>query len=167
MVYSNYENALERNDLFWLLPFAGAVGSSVYYDRQAMDKFGRDRRQIEFGRNVSGAGSPYVMLGTAGSFYVSAALLHNQHLRETGVLGGEAVVDSLLLAEGLKLATNRDRPTQGNGNGDFWPHGTKSYNLDSSMPSSHSMAAWSLAKVISSEFPQKPWLRLVVYGTAA
>jgi hypothetical protein len=55
-------------------------------------------------------------------------LTHNDHLSETGRLGTEAVIDASFIAEALKLATNRERPDEGNGTGGFWPHGTRTFS---------------------------------------
>jgi membrane-associated phospholipid phosphatase len=90
---------------------------------------------------------------------------HKQHLTETGRLGAEAVVDSLLVVEALKLATNRVRPNKGNGRGGFWPHGTRSYELDGSFPSAHAAASFALARVIASEYPSKP-VQIAAYAFA-
>src|SRR5258708_7790558 len=76
-------------------------------------------------------------------------------MQETGVLGAEAVADASLVAGGLKLATNRERPNEGVGTGRFWPHGTRDYSLDSAFPSGHAAASWALARVIASEYPNK------------
>jgi hypothetical protein len=35
------------------------------------------------------------------------------------------------------------------------------------MPSGHAAASWALGKVLSSEFPDKLWLKFAAYGTAA
>ncbi|MGH9511117.1 MAG: phosphatase PAP2 family protein [Terriglobales bacterium] len=81
---------------------------------------------------------------------------HNDHLAETGRLGEEAIVNSLLVVEALKLATNRERPNEGNGRGGFWPHGTRSYETDGSFSSGHAIATFAFARVIASEYPSKP-----------
>jgi membrane-associated phospholipid phosphatase len=60
------------------------------------------------------------------------------------------------VAEAMKLATNRERPNEGNGRGGFWPHGTGSYELDGSFPSGRAAASSALARVIASEYPSKP-----------
>jgi PAP2 superfamily protein len=49
----------------------------------------------------------------------------------------------------------RERPNEGNGQGDFWPHGTRSYGLDGAFPSGHAAASFALARVIASEYPTK------------
>lgn len=99
--------------------------------------------------------------------YLLGSTTHSTRLKHAGLLGAEAVVDAAILTEGLKLVTNRDRPYQGDGTGKFWPHGTQSYKLDTSMPSGHAAAAWALARVMSSEFSDKPWLKLLCYGAAS
>ena len=156
----------QKRDLLWIVPFSAGVGASIHFDQDALSAVGFSKSRVDFGKNVSRAGSPYVLLGSSAALYLAGSLTKKPHLQETGRLGGEAIIDSLILTEGLKLATQRDRPFQGNGHGDFWPNGTKHFNSDSSMPSGHATAAWALAKVISSEYPDKPWLKLLGYGAA-
>jgi membrane-associated phospholipid phosphatase len=157
---------MRKADAIWFLPFAGATAASIYYDPETMKHVGTSTAQMNFGSTVSKYAAPYVTFGVAGGLYLIGATAHAQHLRETGLLGGEAVVDSLILAEGLKLATNRDRPYQGNGNGDFWPHGTSSINTDASLPSGHAIAIWAFARVIDREYPDRPLFKFVAYGSA-
>ena len=99
--------------------------------------------------------------------YLFGSVSKKSLVKHAGLLGAEAVVDAEILAEGLKLATDRDRPYQGDGAGKFWPRGTTAYNLDSSMPSEHVIAAWALARVISSDFSDKTWLKILCYGAAS
>ena len=80
---------------------------------------------------------PTPLLEVRPGLYFLGLGTHNGHLAETGRLGAEAVVDASLVAAALKLATNRERPNEGNGQGGFWPHGTRSYELDGSFPSGH------------------------------
>jgi hypothetical protein len=156
----------KSHDLLWIVPFGAAVGTSLAYDTDALEKVGTSQSRIDFGKHVSTAGSPYVYFGASGILYIAGVASKNAHIQETGRLGGEAVIDALILTEGLKLATQRDRPFQGNGNGNFWPHGTRNYNFDSSMTSAHATVAWAFAKIVSAEYPNKPWLKLIVYGAA-
>ena len=59
---------------------------------------------------MSQFGSAYTTIGAGGTVYLIGRLSHNDHLAETGRLGTEAVIDATLVAEALKLATNRQRP---------------------------------------------------------
>src|SRR6266852_2807493 len=143
-------------DAIWLLPFAGATGVAIHYDAQAQQNLGIDKSRIDTSNTISGFGSPYATFGGAAGVYFLGLATHNEHLAETGRLGAEAVLDASLVVEALKLTTNRERPNEGNGQGGFWPHGTRSYELDGSFPSGHAAASFALARVIASEYPSKP-----------
>src|SRR5260370_8819844 len=95
-------------------------------------------------------------MGGAGRLYLIGLKTHNSHLAETGRLGEEAIANALLVVEVLKLATNRERPDEGNGRGGFWPQGTRNYEADGSFSSGHAIATWALAEGIASEYPSKP-----------
>jgi membrane-associated phospholipid phosphatase len=156
---------VSRRDAFWLVPFAAGTGVALHYDAQAQQNLGIDQSRIDASNIVSGFGSPYATLGGAAALYFLGLKTHNEHLAETGRLGAEAVIDSLLVVEALKLATNRERPNEGNGQGGFWPHGTRSYELDGSFPSGHAAESFTLARVIASEYPSKP-VQIAAYAFA-
>src|SRR5260370_29146950 len=84
---------------------------------------------------------------------------HNGHWRETGLLAGEAALNSFVVVEGLKDPLGRQRPFRGNGSGDFFRGGT-------SFPSEHAAAAWSAAGVIAHEYPGL-LTKVFAYGLAA
>jgi len=88
---------------------------------------------------------------------------HDDHATETGILGGEAMVDGLAVTEVLKLVTFRERPNVDGARGRFFQSGT---GLNSSFPSTHSVIAWSSAAVIASEYPG-PLTQITAYGLAA
>ena len=156
---------ISPRDAFWLVPFASGTGVALHYDAQAQQNLGIDKSRIDTSNIVSGFGSPYATLGGAAGLYFLGLGTHNEHLAETGRLGAEAVVDSLLVVEALKLATNRERPNEGNGQGGFWAHGTRSYELDGSFPSGHAAESFALARVIASEYPSKP-VQVAAYAFA-
>jgi membrane-associated phospholipid phosphatase len=152
-------------DAFWLVPFAAGTGGALHYDAQVQQNLGIDKSRIDTSNTISGFGSSYVLLGGATGFYFLGLGTHNQHRAETGRLGAEAVLDSFLVVEALKLATNRERPNEANGQGGFWPHGTRSYELDGSFPSGHATETFALARVIASEYPSKP-VQIAAYAFA-
>ena len=84
---------------------------------------------------------------------------HNQHWRETGLLAGQAALNSLVAVEALKYSLGRERPFQGDGAGHFFQGGT-------SFPSEHATAAWAVAGVIGHEYPG-PVPKLLAYGLAS
>ena len=48
---------------------------------------------------------------------------HNEHWRETGLLAGEAAINSLIPVEAFKYGLGRERPLQGTGAGRFFQGG--------------------------------------------
>lgn len=129
---------------------------AAHYDAKALQNLGISKSRIDTSNTISAFGSPYATFGGAAGLYCLGLGTHNEHLAETGRLGAEALADASIIVEGLKLATNRERPNEGNGQGGFWPHGTRSYGLDGAFPSGHAAASFALARVIASEYPSKP-----------
>jgi membrane-associated phospholipid phosphatase len=154
---------LKSRDALWLLPFAGATGVAIHYDPSARQELGIDKKRIDASNTISAFGSTYATIGAGSTVYLIGRLTHNDHLSETGRLGTEAVIDASLIAEALKLATNRERPDEGNGTGGFWPHGTRTFS--DSFPSGHAIGSWALARVIAAEYPNKP-TQIGVYAFA-
>ena len=154
---------LQSRDALWLVPFAGATAVAIHYDARAHQELGIDQSRIDASNTISQFGSTYATLGAGGTLYVVGRLTHNDHLAEMGRLGTEAVIDATLVAEALRLATNRERPDEGNGTGGFWPHGTR--NFSDSFPSGHAIGSWALARVIAAEYPNKP-TQIGVYAFA-
>jgi len=89
-------------------------------------------------------------------------LHHDQHATETGTLAGEAMVDSLVVDEVMKVVSMRERPTLDGAKGKFFQ---SSVGLDSSFPSTHSIIAWSSATVIAEEYPGL-LTQITAYGLA-
>jgi membrane-associated phospholipid phosphatase len=145
------------------VPFAGATVVAIHYDPSAVQELGVDKSRINASNTISAFGSTYSTIGAGGTVYLIGRLTHNDHLAETGRLGTEAVIDASLVAEALKLATNRERPDEGNGTGGFWQHGTRTFS--DSFPSGHAIGSWALARVIAAEYPNKP-TQIGVYAFA-
>ncbi len=95
----------------------------------------------------------------AGAFIFWGGLGHDSHAQETGILSGEAALDSLAVASALKLFSGRQRPTQGNGKGKFWQGGN-------SFPSEHTAVAWSVASLLAHEYPGA-MTEVLAYGAAS
>ena len=107
--------------------------------------------------------------GLAGGFVVAPAVIfaigafhHDGHATETGILGGEAMLDSLAVSEVLKGISRRERPTVDNAKGKFFQ---SNIGLESSFPSNHAIVAWSSAAVIASEYNGR-LTQIAAYGLA-
>jgi membrane-associated phospholipid phosphatase len=107
--------------------------------------------------------------GLLGGFVAAPAIIyglgylhHDEHATETGILGGEAMVDSLVVDEVMKLVSLRERPTLDNARGKFFQ---TSVGANSSFPSTHTMIAWSSAAAIATEY-NGPLTQIIAYGLA-
>jgi len=156
---------IRSHDAIWLVPFGGATAAALYYDADAQRELGNDSNRIDISSKIAAFGSPWVTMGEGAALYAVGSFSHDEHLTETGRLSLEAVLDATIVTEGIKLVSNRERPSHGNGTGGFWPHGTREYTVSSSFPSGHAASSWALARVISSEYPN-PWIRVTVYAFA-
>jgi len=157
---------LRGRKLLWLVPFAAATGLAFAYDVRSMNALGPSTTRVRVSNDFTHLGSGYVLVGAAGATYLFGKLEHHEGPREAGVLALEAVANSALIVEGLKLATNRQRPYVPPGTGKFWPDDTDVYSFSSSFPSGHAAASFAFARVMVEETPGHPWLHALFYGLA-
>jgi hypothetical protein len=149
---------LSKKDLGWMVPFAGMTAGFIAGDSWIAKQVPDKPNQLKRSTNISNY-AVYSLIGTAGGAYFWGHLTHNDHLADTGFLSGEAALNSTIVAYAFKEATRRQRPFQGNGNGDFFHSGT-------SFPSEHSAIAWSVASVVAHEYPG-PLTKFMAYGLAS
>lgn len=145
-------------DSVWLVPLGGITAGLIATDRDTSrhisNSLQTQNRYVSFSNYGIAA-----LAGGTGALYLWGHFTDNDHAREAGLLAGEAAVDSLAITEVVKYATGRNRPFQGDRNGEFWSGGD-------SFPSEHAAAAWSVASVLSHEYPG-PLPKLLAYGAAA
>src|SRR5467141_178431 len=146
------------SDTEWLVPLSGITAGLMVTDREYSKHLSHNPNTISRYKNLSNA-SVGALIGGAGGMWLLSHANHNDHWRETGLLAGEAALNSLVVVEAFKYPLGRQRPFQGNGSGDFFQGGT-------SFPSEHAAAAWSVAGVIAHEYPGV-LTKLLVYGLAA
>jgi membrane-associated phospholipid phosphatase len=149
---------LRFSDAEWLVPLAGISAGFFATDRDVSLHLSHDPKTINHYNTLSTAGIGALVGGSAGLWLLSFPS-HNSHWRETGLLAGEAAINSLLPAEIFKYGLGRERPLQGNGAGHFFQGGT-------SFPSEHATAAWAVAGVVAHEYPG-PIPKLLAYGLAS
>jgi len=149
-------------DLKIVLPLLAATGVAIATDEHTL----RDVVSHDPGFNNANTNASNVMIG---GFIAAPVVLYgvghfrgNEHARETGLLGAEALLDGVVVEQGMKLIFWRERPYQDQGHGHFFQ---SSAGWDSSFPSSHSVLAWSAAAVIAGEYPN-PWAQALVYAGA-
>src|SRR5205823_1207218 len=106
--------------------------------------------------NVSLVGDVYTLIPAAAGLYVYGVWKDDAKPREVGVLSGQALLDSLVVMQVLKLAFGRQRPNVSNVSerGEWFDRGA-------SFPSGHSMMSWTLASVLAHEYQHTPGAKWV------
>jgi membrane-associated phospholipid phosphatase len=141
----------------WLFPLAAATGGFFATDRAVPPAVSTDPKKVNRYTSFSNYGV-YSLVGAAGGLYMWSKISHDDHQRETGILAGEAAIDSLGVNTVFKYAFARARPNEDHGLGNFFQH-------SDSFPSDHSAIAWSVASVLAHEYPG-PLTQVAVYGMA-
>jgi membrane-associated phospholipid phosphatase len=149
---------LRRADSRWLLPVGLSTIALVATDRHTAGAIDDDDH-LNISHDVSFLGSTYGAAGIAATFYVVGRASHNARARETGLLGGEALIDGGIVSLVLKTASQRPRPRVDDASGEFFDRGN-------SFPSGHAIAAWSMASVVADEYHDRPLVRFGAYGLA-
>lgn len=136
---------LHSEDGTWLFPLATVTALSIATDRSFVHALSSDPQKLNRYRSFSNDGVA-TLVGVGAGSYIWSYISHDEHERETGILTGEAVIDSLVTTQALKYSVGRERPTADQGRLDFFKGGN-------SFPSDHAAAAWSAATVIAHEYP--------------
>ena len=149
---------LRKKDLRWIVPFGGMTAAFIAGDSWLSKQVPDKPDQLDRSLKISDY-STYALIGAGGGAFLLGHMTHNDHLSETGLLAGEAAINSTAITYLLKTATQRPRPLQDNGNGTFFQGGA-------SFTSEHSAIAWSIASVLAHEYPG-PLTKLLAYGMAS
>ncbi|MGA9882234.1 MAG: capsule assembly Wzi family protein [Candidatus Acidiferrales bacterium] len=149
---------LRLSDADWLVPLGAATGILLATDTEFSKHLSNSPSTLNRSDNISNYGLG-ALVGAGAGLYLWGKLTHEEHKRETGVLAGEAAIDSLAVTYVTQYAFGRERPLQDDYRGQFWQGGL-------SFPSEHSAAAWSIAGVIAHEYPG-PLTSTLAYGLAS
>jgi hypothetical protein len=150
---------VKPHDLVWLAPVGAATGLLISSDEHNMAREQSNALAIRRSNSLANDGL-YGFLALPVALYGWGSLRQSPQVRESGILSGEALVDSLVIDEVLKYGFGRQRPTITDGSGNFFKT-----TSNPSFPSTHAMLSWTVASVISHEFPG--WLtEAATYGVA-
>jgi membrane-associated phospholipid phosphatase len=150
---------LNHGDARWLLPVTLSSVALFATDRHTAGAIDEDDH-LAISHDISLVGSVYGVGSIAAGFYLVGRATHNARARETGLLGGEALIDGGIVSLALKNVSRRQRPRTDNASGEFFSGGN-------SFPSGHSIAAWSLATVVAEEYHERRAVQIAAYGLAA
>lgn len=144
----------------WMIPFAATSAFLMTRDNQWSQDYKPSESTLNWSNHVSEIGSAYAVYGSVTGFYLLGKVSHNENLTHTGLVGLEALLNSTIVGGALKLATDRERPNSGDGDGSFWGGG-------SSFPSGHSMAIWSIATAMVNARPRPIYWHIIAYSIAS
>lgn len=149
----------------YVLPFTLLTGALFATDHQTANLLPNTADQMSWSGRVSQIGSGYSLAGIAGAMYLAGRLSNQKKVRETGLLGAEAIAHSGLATLVLKSATQRERPIefqQSHSGGLAFGRGGDSF------PSGHSSMSFALATVFAYEYgPDHRWVPYASYGLAS
>ncbi|HKP36460.1 MAG TPA: phosphatase PAP2 family protein [Pyrinomonadaceae bacterium] len=151
---------LHGADAKWMVPAGVGTMALITTDRITGDKIAEFNRLEKPSRIVSYGGSTYGVAAVAVSFYFIGRKKKDDRARETGILSGEALIDSEIVVHALKAITQRARPQTGRERSEFFDGGN-------SFPSGHSTQAWAVAAVIANEYHDHPLVQVTAYGVAS
>ena len=138
---------VRATDSFWLLPLGGVTAGLIGSDEHSMTRAHSNADAISLGKNVSD-GTLIGMASVPALMYFWGGLHGDPRAHETGLLSGEALINSYIVDEALKVAFARERPAATDGRGRFFQAIS-----NASFPSTHSTLGWTIASVIAHEYP--------------
>jgi membrane-associated phospholipid phosphatase len=157
-----------RADLPWAAAFFGTTAGLIAIDRHVGQGLSANPpgTGYQFGKTASTLGTPLTGGAIAGTFYLVGRARKDPYAQATGILGIRAIIDSVIIVQALKAATQRPRPTFSGGT-------TRDHNADgqffsggNSFPSGHTIGAFSLATVIAERYREHPWVPVTAYSLA-
>jgi hypothetical protein len=149
---------IQKSDLKWIVPLGAGTAVLIATDRQSSGALGSSETRQDISDGISHLGAAYSTFGASGIMWAVGRWNHKERLQRTGYESLEALSDSSIVVLALKVATVRERPDRGDGDGSFWESG-------SSFPSGHAILSWTMASVVAHEY-RSPWIQAAAYGTA-
>jgi membrane-associated phospholipid phosphatase len=143
-------------DLKWILPGTGVTAAFLATDswwakQVPLNHAAASKKASDY--------STYSFIGLSGASFLLGHIKHDDQLSEAGLLTAEAAINATAVAYAFKEVTQRQRPYQGDGHGNFFTGGT-------SFPAEHAAIAWSVASVWAHEYPG--WFsQTAAYGLAS
>jgi len=153
-----------KADAKWWAIFGTATAALIATDQWSVKKLSNSPTQVSISTWGSRFGSAYSLIPLSASFYFIGTGTHDERFRETGLLCFETLLDTNLVSEMLKLATDRARPLEGNGKGHFWD---SSNRWSSGFPSGHAINTWAMASIVAHQYPHPRIIPIMVYSLAS
>jgi len=154
-----------NEDIKWWTIFGTGTAALIATDQWTVKQFPNTKTQVSISTWGSRFGSAYSLIPISAGFYLIGTGWHEERFRETGLIAFEALIDSSLVAESIKLVTDRARPLEANGKGRF--ESGASGRWSSGFPSGHAINTWAMASVIAHQYSHSVVVPIVVYALAS
>ena len=154
---------LRAHDLKWIVPLAAATGVALGTDHYVVTQVVSQNPSFNQASINASNVMVYGLVATPVVLYGFGHFQQDDHAREAGILTGEAMVDGVVVEQGLKLVFWQERPYQDQGRGKFFQ---SSAGVDSAFPSSHTLIAFSAASALAEEYPSR-WAQVLLYTGAS
>jgi membrane-associated phospholipid phosphatase len=141
------------------IPFLLLSGAAIATDPWTADLLPNTTEQTKWSRRVSQVGAAYTLAGICGGSYLLGHVGGNEHMKETGWLGLQAIAHTQIFVFALKQATNRVRPATHDKHPTFWRGGD-------SFPSGHSATSFAVATVFAYEYRHHIAVPITAYSLA-
>ncbi len=152
-----------------VLAVAAVTTGLVVADQYDTPFFRRTRSLNSFNSAFSSANTAGGILLTPVAFYSFAYFSKDSYAKQTAFLTAESALDGEIVDVAMKLVSDRQRPSAILKTGNFadsFVEGKAHFN--GSFPSDHTVAAFSIATVISRRYgPRHKWVPPVAYGLSA
>jgi PAP2 superfamily len=155
-----YRGPFKESNFKWDAVVLAGTGGLIAADRHIEKHIGNAHYQ--FYQDTSNIAIGGLSAALAGVWIYGLKTENHRHARETGFLELETLVDTFLIYTPMQLIAARQRPGEGNGNGDFWKH----HAINTSFPGGHAMFTYAMATVLSHEYSQK-WVQALAYSAAS
>ncbi len=153
------------------LAVTGVTAGLIAADAHDTPYFRRTARFEGFNDAFSGRITLTEIAAVPAAFLVVGHFRHDSYAEKTALLAGEAYADSAIVDIIMKVATRRLRPSDipptGNFSDTFFHSHVSPAGVNTSFPSGHAAAAFSIAAVFSHRYRQHRWVPWVAYGMAS
>ncbi len=156
----------------WLptLGTVGVTGGLIAADPHILIHIRNTTAFHEFDEIFSGTNTGIVTALIPATFYVYGLAHKSSYAEQTGLLAGEAYLDSAIPEVVMKIVSRRLRPSAvsptSNYSDTFFASSVSVFGKGSSFPSGHAAGIFSVATVISERYRQHQWVPWVMYGLA-
>jgi membrane-associated phospholipid phosphatase len=170
-IWTSPVRAVRKKNLKPVILVAAVTAALIATDAHSAGYFRQTDTFQGFNSKFTSHATSVGMVIAPSSLYVLGLATKDKYAQHTALLAGEAVIDAEIVTTVLKDIDNRKRPAAyppGGTLGDSWFDGGTSWVRGrGSFPSGHTIAAFSIATVISRRYPHKRWVPFVSYGLAS